>query len=112
MTKENIFVNLVLRKDRIYDDWHSSQKISRLPDTHCSHPDFGTTSNRRAITINESWFISYDGQSDKSKKETPVVVTKVESADLDIYYPPKNLEFNHNINDDGVIGIDFKYIME
>ena len=45
------------------------------------------------------------------KKETPVVVTKVESADLDIYYPPKNLEFNHNINDDGVIGIDFKYIL-
>ena len=45
------------------------------------------------------------------KKETPVVVTKVESADLDIYYPPKNLEFNHNINDDGVIGIDYKYIL-
>jgi len=39
-------------------------------------------------------------------KETPVVVTKVESADLDIYYPPKNLEFNHNINDDGVIEIN------
>ena len=50
--------------------------------------------------------------SHKSKKETPVVVTKVESADLDIYYPPKNLEFNHNINDDGVIGIDFKYSSE
>ena len=112
MTKENIFVNLVLRKDRIYDDWHSSPKVSRLPDIHCSHPDFGTPSNRRTITINESWFINYDGQFDKSKKETPVVVTKVESADLDIYYPPKNLEFNHNINDDGVIGIDFKYIME
>ena len=40
------------------------------------------------------------------------MVTKVESADLDIYYPPKNLEFNHNINDDGVIGIDFKYFSE
>ena len=40
------------------------------------------------------------------------MVTKVESADLDIYYPPKNLEFNHNINDDGVIGIDFKYLYE
>ena len=58
-----------------------------------------------------SWVINYDDESDKSKKETPVVVTKVESADLDIYYPPKNLEFNHNINDDGVIGIDFKYIL-
>ena len=86
--------------------------VRKFQGSHCSRPDFGTTSNRRAITINESWFISYDGQSDKSKKETPVVVTKVESADLDIYYPPKNLEFNHNINDDGVIGIDFKYIME
>ena len=103
MTKGNIFANSVLRKDRIYQDLRTSFHEARFCNTSFkASSEFGYC---------HSWVINYDDESDKSKKETPVVVTKVESADLDIYYPPKNLEFNHDINDDGVLGIDFKYIL-